>query len=175
MKARVVYWGTTSALYVGPGSFQVFLLHCNKKFQVRIETAGKPIWSTYFDTLPEATEWAYKHPEGEPAMTVEALIKKYKIEGTDAKELRDFSEFLRQRKKEKQERVFAECNVQVLHPGYTKGEGTVYRIPRTEQTRTMHRWVIRGNNGQLFVSDRDTDDQSKAEEQLKKVMEALGL
>lgn len=108
-------------------------------------------------------------------MTTEELIAKYKVCDEDAKELREFSEFLRLRKRAKIEQAFADHNVQTLHPVYTQGKGRVYKIPGTPQTRTVYQWVIEGDNGRLHIPARDTDDQSKAEEQLKKVMEALGL
>jgi len=202
MKARVVYWGTTSALYTGPGSFSVYLLNCNKKFQTRIETAGKPIWSTYFDRLPEATEWAYefsdphkalglpKPQEGKPNMLtregfaatvhlnhakegtvgIEELIAKYKIGPNDASE---FAEFLRLKKKAKRDQAFMDVGVRTLQPVFTMGKGNVWREPGTPQTRTMYHWTITTANGDLLASKRQVDEQHLAEEQLKKVLEAL--
>lgn len=192
MKATQMYWGTAAPTYNGPRSFSVYLLHCNKKFQVRIETGGKPIWSEYFDRLSEATEWGYQNAKEKPVMvktrddfaagvhlehvkegtvSVEELIKKYNVQPEDAKELRDFSEFLRVRKKDKLDRLVSQYRAQTWSVAERNGVGTVWCMPGGK-----YFWTVPSlEQGKLYAATQYVGDQKTAEASLRSFMEAAGL
>lgn len=108
-------------------------------------------------------------------MTTEELIKKYNVQPEDAKELRDFSEFLRVRKNAKVEKAFADCSALTWHPVYRRGAGTVWKVPATPQTRDRYLWTIQGNNGRMHSSSWWLDGELIATAQLNQMLEALEL